>query len=218
MNINDMFATRQVHLDFHTSPDISGIGSQFSKENFQRALKKGNVDSITVFAKCHHGFCYYPTKVGNQHPGLDFDLTGAMVDAAHEIGVRAPIYITAGWSHNDAMAHFDWRSVNRDGLWLVSVILTAFGLERVTGVIWCVETLLLCYWLFRVLSCNVAARRREVERFFGFFHRQKCRYRDRKTHVYRKCVHCKALLRLPKRKGKHTVCCPVCKERFSVHI
>ena len=83
MNINNKFATRQVHLDFHTSPAISGIGSRFSKENFQRALKLGNLDSITVFAKCHHGYCYYPTKVGNQHPGLDFDLTGAMIDAAH---------------------------------------------------------------------------------------------------------------------------------------
>lgn len=120
MNCNDKFATRQVHLDFHTSPDIPGIGSNFSKENFQRALKLGNLDSITVFAKCHHGYCYYPTNVGIKHPGLDFDLTGAMIDAAHEIGVRAPIYITAGWSHNDAMTHLDWRSVNKSGKFIVS--------------------------------------------------------------------------------------------------
>ena len=43
---------RQVHLDFHTSEAIEGIGSQFSKENFQAMLKKGHVDSITVFSKC----------------------------------------------------------------------------------------------------------------------------------------------------------------------
>ena len=96
---------RQTHLDFHTSPDIENIGGNFSKENFQAALKEGNLDSITVFAKCHHSMCYYPTKVGIMHPHLDFDLTGAMVDAAHEIGVRAPIYITAGWSHKDAQEH-----------------------------------------------------------------------------------------------------------------
>ena len=35
---------RQVHLDFHSSPDIPGVGSRFSKENFQVALKKGNAD------------------------------------------------------------------------------------------------------------------------------------------------------------------------------
>jgi len=117
MNCNDKFPVRQTHLDFHTSPDIPGIGSRFSKENFQAALKAGNVDSITVFAKCHHGVCYYPTEIGTIHPGLDFDLTGAMVEAAHEIGVRAPIYITAGWSQKDAVEHPEWIAVTKDGKW-----------------------------------------------------------------------------------------------------
>lgn len=107
--------TRQVHLDFHTSPNIPSIGSNFSKENFQAALKTGNLESITVFAKCHHGYCYYPTQVGTQHPGLDFDLTGAMVEAAHEIGVRAPIYIPMGWSHLDAQTHPQWLSYDQEG-------------------------------------------------------------------------------------------------------
>ena len=111
------FPKRQVHLDFHTSPDIPGIGSKFSKENFQAALKAGNLDSITVFAKCHHSMCYYPTKVGKMHPGLDpeFDFTGAMVDAAHEIGVRAPVYITAGWSHDDVLEHPEWIMRDKEG-------------------------------------------------------------------------------------------------------
>lgn len=109
--------TRQVHLDFHTSPHIPGVGEQFDKAQFQAALKEGNLNSITVFAKCHHGMCYYPTKVGTVHPTLKpgFDLTGAMVDAAHEIGVAAPIYITAGWSVQDAQAHPEWCMRNEDG-------------------------------------------------------------------------------------------------------
>lgn len=108
---------RQVHLDFHTSPDISGIGSRFDKEQFQAALKAAHLESITVFAKCHHGYCYYPTQVGTVHPGMDpdFDFTGAMVDAAHEIGVRAPIYITAGWCELDARQHPEWRAQKADG-------------------------------------------------------------------------------------------------------
>lgn len=112
--------TMQTHLDFHTSPDITGIGSRFSKENFQAALKAGNLESITVFAKCHHSMCYYPTKIGVMHPGLDFDLMGAMVDAAHDINVRAPIYITAGWSDEDAKAHPEWRAVSKDGKYVTT--------------------------------------------------------------------------------------------------
>lgn len=109
------FSIRQVHLDFHTSPHIPGIGSKFDKEQFQSALKKGNVESITVFAKCHNSMCYYPTKIDKMHPNLDFDLTGAMVEAAHEIGVKAPIYITAGWSEGDAIEHPEWRAKTLEG-------------------------------------------------------------------------------------------------------
>jgi len=111
----DIFPKRQVHLDFHTSPLIPCIGSGFSKEQFQAALKKGNLESITIFAKCHHSMCYYPTKIGIMHPELDFDLTGALMDAAHEIGVRAPIYITAGWSEEDALAHPEWIVRKKNG-------------------------------------------------------------------------------------------------------
>lgn len=31
---------RQVHLDFHTSPHIPGVGSRFDKAQFQAALKE----------------------------------------------------------------------------------------------------------------------------------------------------------------------------------
>ena len=106
---------RLVHLDFHTSPEIDGIGSRFSKKKFQDALKMGHIESITVFAKCHHGVCYYPTKVGRMHSHLDFDLVGAEIEAAHEIGVLAPVYITAGWSAGDADAHPEWVMKRRDG-------------------------------------------------------------------------------------------------------
>ena len=47
--------SRQVHLEFHTSPLIPGVGAHFDKKQFQAALTEGNVNSITVFAKCHHG-------------------------------------------------------------------------------------------------------------------------------------------------------------------
>lgn len=106
---------RQVHLDFHTSEHLSGVGENFSREQFQAVLRQAHVDSINVFAKCHHSWSYYPTKVGRQHPGLKFDLLGAQIEACHEIGVLAPIYYTCGWSANDAEQHPEWCARNRDG-------------------------------------------------------------------------------------------------------
>ena len=87
---------RQIHLDFHTSEHIPGVGSRFSKAQFQEALRLGRVDWINIFAKCHHGWSYHPTDVGKMHPGLDFDLLRAQMDASREIGVNVPIYISVG--------------------------------------------------------------------------------------------------------------------------
>ena len=72
------------------------------------------------------------------------------------------------------------------------------------------------YILFRTMSRNIPKRRSENERFLNFWRLRKNKRRDRKTHVYRKCPKCKAVLRLPKARGKHTVSCPRCRERFEV--
>ncbi len=70
--------------------------------------------------------------------------------------------------------------------------------------------------VFRMFSRNIQKRRRENERFCGFFKLRRNKFRDRKTHVYHKCPSCRAVLRLPKAKGKHTVLCPRCRHRFEV--
>lgn len=106
---------RQVHLDFHTSEHIPDVGARFDKRQWQEALKLGRVNWINVFAKCHHGWSYYPTQVGAMHPTLGFDLLGAQIAACHEIGVRAPIYYTVGWSVHDATTHPEWCVRREDG-------------------------------------------------------------------------------------------------------
>ena len=72
---------RQIHLDFHTSEHIPGIGSRFDPDKFADTFARADVDSVTVFSKCHHGWSYHPTKVGERHPHLDFDLLKAQLDA-----------------------------------------------------------------------------------------------------------------------------------------
>ncbi|MRN57286.1 alpha-amylase family protein [Paenibacillus monticola] len=101
---------RQIHLDFHTSEAIEDVGSHFSKQQFQEMLKVGHVDSITVFAKCHHGWAYHPTTANAQHPHLSFDLLGAQIEAAHEIGVKTPVYLSAG---------LDEKLARKFPLWLI---------------------------------------------------------------------------------------------------
>jgi len=104
---------RQVHLDFHTSEKIDGIGANFKKEEFQAALKAGHVNSITVFSKCHHGWAYHPSDANEMHPGLSFDLLAAQIEAAHEIGVKTPVYLSAGYDEKIAERHPEWLRKNK---------------------------------------------------------------------------------------------------------
>ncbi len=99
---------RQVHLDFHTSEKIPGIGSKFDKKQFQEALKTGHVNSITIFSKCHHGWAYHPSEKNDMHPNLSFDFLKAEIEAAHEIGVKTPVYLSAGLDEKMALEHPEW--------------------------------------------------------------------------------------------------------------
>ena len=78
--------------------------------------------------------------------------------------------------------------------------------------------------IFRFLSRNHEARRRENQKVRELISKLKG-YRDTKikrqadyTHIYKKCPNCKAVLRLPRRKGKHTTVCPRCSHSFSVRV
>ncbi len=106
---------RQVHLDFHTSEKIPGIGSAFSKSQFQEMLVRGHVNSVTLFAKCHHGLSYHDTKVGLRHPGLDYELLPRQIEACREIDVKCPIYISAGFDEYAAYKSPNWIAVGREG-------------------------------------------------------------------------------------------------------
>ena len=115
MTTGSAMRRRQVHLDFHTPGEIPGIGADFDPVRFARTVQDARIDSMTVFARCHHGFSYHPTAVGVMHPGLDFDLLGAQIDALHGIGVRAPIYITVGWDEQMAERHPEWLQLDVTG-------------------------------------------------------------------------------------------------------
>ncbi len=107
---------RQIHLDFHTGPSIPDVGRDFDAKAFARTLKKAHVDSVTVFAKCHHGHLYYTTKRPERHPGLrkGLDLTASQVEALHREGIRAPIYISVQCDEYAADTHPEWIATKPD--------------------------------------------------------------------------------------------------------
>lgn len=109
---------RQVHLDFHTSENIPGIGSSFNMEEFAKTAKEAYVSSITVFARGHHGWLYYPSKKFPElmHPHLENkNLLLEQVKALHKEGINAPVYITVQWDYHQATTREEWLIRKADG-------------------------------------------------------------------------------------------------------
>ena len=93
---------------------------------------------------------------------------------------------------------------------------------------WIIYVMLLgiLMWQFsRLFSRNIPARQRENRKylsmrnaFTGFFKRTYMRIRDYRSFRYRRCPSCRATLRLPAKKGKHTTRCPKCGREIEVKI
>lgn len=107
-------------------------------------------------------------------------------------------------------------------IWVVRIFVRS---PIASGVLYLIELCVLVFMIYRSFSRNIYKRRRENEKFMSFFKKiknffvlQKDRIRDFKKLRYRKCPHCKATLRLPPKKGSHTVNCPCCRKSFKVKV
>ena len=114
-----------------------------------------------------------------------------------------------------------------------STFYVLFGIAAVLAIINCILRIwilrlivyaIVIYAFFRVLSRNINARageNRAVMRIVNKVSEKINVIRQRRadfTHIYKKCPYCKAILRLPRRKGKHKTSCPKCGNTFSVRV
>ncbi|MBU3186305.1 hypothetical protein LL033_00205 [Clostridium estertheticum] len=107
-------------------------------------------------------------------------------------------------------------------LYFVLVIVNAFISSAIISVLMFAILILI---VFRTLSRNIYKRNMENEKFMKFFKPIKSkgsfelrRIKEIKTHRFRKCPHCKKMLRLKRLRGKHTVKCPSCNKEFELRI
>ncbi|GAB4464231.1 MAG: hypothetical protein OHK0029_34000 [Armatimonadaceae bacterium] len=115
---NPELVFRQIHLDFHTSPDIPEIAADFDPEEFAQTLERAHVNSVTCFARCHHGMIYFDSQKHPErvHPHLkNRNLLREQIEACHKRGIRVPIYVTVQWDDFTADEHRDWLCVDASG-------------------------------------------------------------------------------------------------------
>ena len=76
-------------------------------------------------------------------------------------------------------------------------------------IFWALSYGLMIWAIWRSLSRNTYGRYQENRRFWAFFDRLKDR-----QHRYFDCPKCHQMVRVPRGKGKISITCPRCKEKF----
>lgn len=108
-------------------------------------------------------------------------------------------------------------------LLLICFVLIVINTFISNNIIRLFEVLLIVIIFYRYMSKNIKLRNKENDKYLEIkdkiiklFDYNKKKYKDRNTHMYKKCPKCKQKIRLPLKKGKHTVKCPNCGNRFDV--
>ena len=108
-------------------------------------------------------------------------------------------------------------------LLLICFVLIVINTFISNNIIRLFEVLLIVIIFYRYMYKNIKLRKKENDKYLEIkdkiiklFDYNKKKYKDRNTHMYKKCPKCKQKIRLPLKKGKHTVKCPNCGNRFDV--
>lgn len=100
-------------IDNHITEDDSRFMSGFSPDEYVAMVKKAGVESAMVYACCHNGNCYYPTKIGHMHKNLNGrDIFGETISGLKEEGIVPIAYYTLIYHNRAAIENPDWAMVD----------------------------------------------------------------------------------------------------------
>jgi len=106
----------RILIDNHITEDDPSFMSRFEPENYVRMVKASGVESSMVYACCHNGNCYYPTKVGHMHANLKGrDVFGETVNLLRKNGVIPIAYYTSVYHNHSAKTNPAWRVTHANG-------------------------------------------------------------------------------------------------------
>jgi hypothetical protein len=103
-------------VDSHITDHDDSFLSRLDPEVFVRTVKQTGADSVMVYACCHNGNCYYPSRVGTMHRNLKGrDFFGETVRLLRKEGITPRAYYTVVYIRRVARANPSWRVCQVDG-------------------------------------------------------------------------------------------------------
>lgn len=97
-------------IDNHITEDDASFLSKFDPAANVALIKQAGVDAAMVYACCHNGNCYYPTRVGHIHKNIaDKDLFGQMISLLRKENILPIAYYTVIYHNDSAQNNPSWR-------------------------------------------------------------------------------------------------------------
>jgi hypothetical protein len=108
-------ATLNWFFDFHSHIDVN-IGSQPNVQEIAQRLSDAGVSEMSMFAKGHCGFTFYPTTLPKcyPHPKMVGDPLGSVVNACHKKGLITLAYLSFGVDGHGARINPLWAKCNAE--------------------------------------------------------------------------------------------------------
>jgi len=103
-------AYTRILVDNHITQSDPSFMSKFDPARYVEMMKKAQIECSMVYACCHNGNCYYPTKVGHMHRNLNGrDIFGETVGLLIKEGIIPVAYYTVIFHNHSAENNPQWR-------------------------------------------------------------------------------------------------------------
>lgn len=103
---------RKIHL-LYVSPEWAERRSEaFDAHTWTEMFKAAQVEAVEIYAKDHHGVCYYPSTIGNPYPR---DVLGELLEATRPAGIKVMAYFSVGYDAFAFGRHPEWLTMSAEG-------------------------------------------------------------------------------------------------------
>ena len=108
---------KKYSLDMHVNVTRDEFLKQFDPEALAKDIISTGAEAGMMYIQSHYGYSYWPTKVGEMHPGLigNEDAFKRLYDEMHKGGMDVDVYFSMIYNNWAYDHHPEWRIKDIDG-------------------------------------------------------------------------------------------------------
>lgn len=103
-------------IDMHITDHDDSFLSEFDSKKYVEMLTLSKAESAVLYAHSHVGLCYYPTRYGEMHRGLNGrNILEEIIKLCHEKNIKVVVYYSLIYDSWAYLNNPDWRIIDAGG-------------------------------------------------------------------------------------------------------